>query len=185
MSSYRHSVVEREDDIEINERCIIIARRVYVKGKKTHAKGETFKQDNVGKEKERYHLSVDLISIKTLKDYDSMGRVGEFYLRVDGDKMLKSRFPHKGVIKIQKNQTFTSKADMNIWSEFKTVKVGKAAIVNLELILREMDHLKKDETIASQKIEVKLPSKTEYIILQDADENTKVKLRIQATRTRY
>ncbi len=31
----------------------------------------------------------------------------------------------------------------------------------------------------------KLTSKTEYIILQDADENTKVKLRIQATRTRY
>lgn len=76
-------------------------------------------------------------------------------------------------------------ADMNIWSEFKTVKTGKAAVVNLELILREMDHLKKDQTIASQKIEVKLPSKTQYIILQDKDENTKVKLRIQATRTRY
>ena len=125
------------------------------------------------------------MSIKTLKDYDSFGRIGEFYLRVDGDKTLKSRFPHKGVIKIQKNQVFTSKADMNIWSEFKTIKTGKASVVNLELILREMDHLKKDETIAKQKIEVKLPSKTQYIILQDADENTKVKLRIQATRTRY
>lgn len=125
------------------------------------------------------------MSVKTLKDYDSMGRIGEFYLRVDGDKTLKSRFPHKGVIKIQKNQTFTSKADMNIWSEFKTIKTGKSSVVNLELILREMDHLKKDQTIASQKIEVNLPSPTQYIILQDADENTKVKLRIQATRTRY
>jgi hypothetical protein len=30
-----------------------------------------------------------------------------------------------------------------------------------------------------------LPSKTEYVILQDKKENTKAKLRIQATRTRY
>ena len=125
------------------------------------------------------------MSLKTPKDYDSFGRVGEFYLRVDGEKTLKSRFPHKGVIKLQKNQTFTSKADMNIWSEFKTVKAGKSATVNLELILREQDHLKKDQTVASQKIQVVLPSKTEYIILQDNDEKTKAKLRIQATRTRY
>ena len=27
-------------------------RRMYVKGKKTHAKGESFTQDSVGKEKE-------------------------------------------------------------------------------------------------------------------------------------
>ncbi|KKM95596.1 hypothetical protein LCGC14_1186610 [marine sediment metagenome] len=74
---------------------------------------------------------------------------------------------------------------MNIWSEFKTIKAGTAAVVNLELILREMDHLKKEQTIASQKIEVSLPSTTQYIILQDKEENTKVKLRIQASRTRY
>ncbi|MHA1291556.1 MAG: hypothetical protein ACTSQJ_02680 [Promethearchaeota archaeon] len=160
-------------------------QRVYVKGKKTHAKGETFTQDNVGKEKERYHISVDLMSLKTLKDYDALGRVGEFYLRVDGDKMLKSRFPHKGVIKLQKNQTFTSKADMNIWSEFKTVRAGQETISHLKLILREQDHLKKDSTIAKQEIDIKLPSKTQYIILQDKDENTKAKLRIQAMRTRY
>ena len=125
------------------------------------------------------------MSIKTLKDYDTLGRVGEFYLRVDGAKMLKSRFPHKGQIKLQRNQVFTSKADMNIWSEFITKKKGKALVTKLKLILREMDHLKKDQTIATQDIEIKLPSKTAYIILQDKDENTKAKLRVQATRTRY
>jgi hypothetical protein len=162
-----------------------MGQRVYVKGKKTHAKGESFKQDSVGKEKERFHVSIDLMSLKTLTDYDSFGRVGEFYLRVDGAKTLKSRFPHKGEIKLQKNQTFTSKADMNIWSEFKTVRKGKANIVKLTLLLREKDHLKKDQQIAKQEIEIKLPSTTQYIILQDADEQTKAKLRIQATRTRY
>ncbi|MFX1258771.1 MAG: hypothetical protein ACFFAN_13000 [Promethearchaeota archaeon] len=159
--------------------------RYYRKGKKTYAKGESFKQDSVGKEKERFHISVDLMSLKTLKDYDTLGRVGEFYLRVDGAKMLKSRFPHKGVIKLKKNQTFTSKADMNIWSEFKTIRTGKENIVKLNLILREQDKLKKDQTIGEQEIEISLPEKTKYIILQDEKENTKAKLRIQATRTRY
>ena len=162
-----------------------MARRVYVKGKKTHAKGQTFTQDNVGKEKERFQVSVDLMSLKTLQDYDALGRVGEFYLRVDGDKMLKSMYPHKGVIKLAKNQTFTSKADMTIWSEFKTVRKGKTLVVKLDIILREKDHLKKDQKIAEQKIEIKLPQKTSYIILQDKEEKTKAKLRIQSTRTRY
>lgn len=158
---------------------------MYVKGKKTHAKDESFTQDNVGKEKERFQINIDLLSLKTRKDYDAMGRVGEFYLRIDGDKMLKSRFPHKGVLKLAKNQVFTSKADMTVWSEFRTVRKGKSLKVPLNLILREKDHLKKDSTIAEQKIEIELPEKTKYIILQDKDEDTKVKLRIQATRTRY
>ena len=162
-----------------------MARRVYVKGKKTHAKGEKFTQDNVGKEKERFQVSVDLMSLKTLKDYDALGRVGEFYLRIDGDKMLKSRYPHKGVIKLQRNQEFTSRADMTIWSEFKTVRKGKPLVVNLELILREKDHLKKDQEIGKQTIEIQLPEKTKYVIVQDKDEDTKAKIRIQATRTRY
>ena len=162
-----------------------MGQRVYVKGKKTHAKGQSFTEDNVGKEKERFHISVDLMSLKTLKDYDSFGSVGEFYLRIDGSKMLKSRFPNKGVMKIKKNQAFTSKADMTVWSEFKTVKTGKSSIVKLTLILREQDRLKKDQTIAKQDVEIKLPSVTQYIILQDKDEQTKAKLRIQATKTRY
>jgi len=77
--------------------------KIYVKGKKTHAKGETFKHDNVGKEKERFHISVNLMSLKTIKDYDVVGWVGEFYFRVDGPKALKSRFPFKGVIKLKKD----------------------------------------------------------------------------------
>ncbi|MBA7631435.1 hypothetical protein ES703_38966 [subsurface metagenome] len=86
---------------------------------------------------------------------------------------------------MQKNQEFTSRADMSLWSQFKTVRVDKPAVEKIKVILREMDHLKKDETIAEQEFEIKLPSKTQYVILQDEKENTKAKLRIQATRTRY
>lgn len=125
------------------------------------------------------------MSLKTLKDYDILGWRGEFYFKVDGPKVFKARFPNKGTIKLQKNQEFTSRADMSLWSQFKTVKVDKPAIEKLKVILREMDHLKKDETVAEQEFEIKLPSKTQYVILQDEKENTKAKLRIQATRTRY
>ncbi len=159
--------------------------RYYKKGKKTHAKGERFTQDNVGKEKERFLVSVDLMSLKTLKDYDSLGRVGEFYFKVDGAKTFKARFPNKGVIKLRKNQAFTSKADMTLWSEFKTVRTGKENILPLKILLREQDHLKKDSTIAELELEIDLPMKTKYVIIQDDKENTKAKLRIQATRTRY
>ena len=162
-----------------------MSRRIYVKGKKTHAKDQNFKQDNVGGEKERFFVSIELVSLKTLKDYDLLGVVGEFYFKIDGGKLFKSRFPDKGEIKLQKNQSFTSKADLSLWSQFITVRTGKKSTVEIEVILREMDHLKKDTTIASKKFEIKLPSKTAYIILDDEDENTKAKLRIQASKTRY
>ena len=125
------------------------------------------------------------MSLKTLKDYDIFGWRGEFYFKVDGPKVFKARFPNKGTIKLQKNQEFTSRADMSLWSQFKTVRVDKPAVEKIKVILREMDHLKKDETVAEQELEIKLPSKTQYVILQDEKENTKAKLRIQATRTRY
>ncbi|MHA1457937.1 MAG: hypothetical protein ACTSR5_18525 [Promethearchaeota archaeon] len=55
----------------------------------------------------------------------------------------------------------------------------------MKVILREKDPLKKDQEIASEEYEIRLPQKTAYVILQDKKERTKAKLRIQATRTRY
>ncbi len=162
-----------------------MSRRYYAKGKKTYAKDQSFEQDQLGKEKERYLISIDLMSLKTLKDYDLLGWRGEFYFKADGPKVFKSRFPNKGTIKLQRNQNFTSKADMNIWSQFKTVKVGREAVERITIILREQDHLKKDTTIAEEEYAINLPSKTQYVILQDDKEETKAKLRIQASRTRY
>lgn len=125
------------------------------------------------------------MSLKTLKDYDITGWIGEFYFKIDGDKLFKARWPDKGVIKLQKNQEFVSKADMSIWSEFKTVRIGKEKLVHLSVELREKDHLKKDQVIAKQEFDIKLPQPTDYVILQDQNEKTKAKLRIQSTKTRY
>ena len=125
------------------------------------------------------------MSLKTLKDYDILGWRGEFYFKVDGPKVFKARFPNKGTIKLQKNQEFVSRADMSLWSQFKTVRTEDPAVETIKVILREKDHLKKDQAVAEQEFQIKLPSKTQYIILQDEKERTKAKLRIQATRTRY
>jgi hypothetical protein len=162
-----------------------MSRRYYAKGKKTYAKDQNFEQDQLGEEKERYLISIDLMSLKTLKDYDILGWRGEFYFKADGPKVFKSRFPNKGYIKLQRNQNFTSKADMNIWSQFKTVRAGKEAVERVKIILREQDHLKRNSDIAKEEYEIILPSKTRYVILQDEKEQTKAKLRIQASRTRY
>lgn len=162
-----------------------MSRRYYAKGKKTYAKDQNFEQDQLGEEKERYLISIDLMSLKTLKDYDIMGWRGEFYFKADGPKVFKARYPNKGTIKLQRNQNFTSKADMNLWSQFKTVRAGAEAVERVKIILREQDHLKKDSTIAEEEFEIVLPSKTRYVILQDDKEITKAKLRIQASRTRY
>ena len=162
-----------------------MSRRYYAKGKKTYAKDQNFEQDQLGEEKERYLISIDLMSLKTLKDYDIMGWRGEFYFKADGPKTFKTRFPNKGYIKLQRNQNFTSKADMNIWSQFKTVRAGKEAVERIKIILREQDHMKRNSDIAEEEYEIELPSKTRYVILQDEKEQTKAKLRIQASRTRY
>lgn len=66
-----------------------MSRRYYAKGKKTYAKDQSFTQDNVGKEKERFLISIDLMSLKTLKDYDILGWRGEFYIKVMGLRSLK------------------------------------------------------------------------------------------------
>ncbi|MFW9773495.1 MAG: hypothetical protein ACFFBY_04450 [Promethearchaeota archaeon] len=125
------------------------------------------------------------MSLKTLKDYDILGWRGEFYFKIDGPKLFKARWPNKGTIKLQRNQEFTSKADMSLWSQFKTVRADKPTTEKIKVILRERDDLKKDHTVTEQEFEIKLPFPTQYVILQDEKENTKAKLRIQATRTRY
>ena len=98
---------------------------------------------------------------------------------------MKSRWPDKGTVKLAKNQSFTSKADMNLWTQFETIRTNEENTLTLEVELREQDALKKDKVIAKQEFQIRMPEKTKYIVLQDEKENTKAKLRIQSSRTRY
>jgi len=65
------------------------------------------------------------------------------------------------------------------------MNLNKLLIVDSIITRIFLDHLKKDSTIAEEEYVINLPSKTRYVILQDSKEETKAKLRIQASRTRY
>jgi hypothetical protein len=65
------------------------------------------------------------------------------------------------------------------------MNLNKSLIVDSIITRIFLDHLKKDSTIVEEEYVINLPSKTRYVILQDSKEETKAKLRIQASRTRY
>ena len=56
---------------------------------------------------------------------------------------------------------------------------------HIEQMTKEYGYDDTNDFLLSLGTDIKLPSKTDYIVLQDEKENTKAKLRIQASRTRY
>ncbi|MHA1682258.1 MAG: hypothetical protein ACTSUE_15075 [Promethearchaeota archaeon] len=158
-----------------------MGRRVYVKGKKTYAKGEGFAKEL--ERKGRYFLSIGLVSIGTIKDYDIGNRGSEFYFKV-GSIPYTNRVPQKGEIMLQKNQTFTTKQDMSLWNEFIQLEKGDTKQYKIKIGLYERD-IDKDDTIAKKELVINLGQPTQYIILQSKDGKTKAKLKISASTTRY
>ena len=160
-----------------------MVRLVHGPGK--HAKGESF-----SKEKERrgrYVVGVSLVSLKTIGRYD-VDRRNEFYFKVDGGKTFKNRVPNRGNIELRENQTFVVKSDdITLWSEFARFKDGDEKIIRVSIELREDDPLKagKIEKIGSIDLAIKCPSKTDYIMLDSDDGETKAKLKVYAKETRF
>ncbi|MHA1734431.1 MAG: hypothetical protein ACTSU5_21030 [Promethearchaeota archaeon] len=157
-----------------------MARKVVRVGyKKTHAKGQNFEV-----EKDRYKIHVQLVSLKTLADYD-IDWHGEFYFKVKGDPIHKRRVPDIGEIKLAKNQEFIPKPAVTLWNEHLTLREGDDRTRTIKVSMRERDVAKVDKRIASQEFTIKLPQKTQYVILQDDKEQTKAKLKISASRSRF
>ncbi|GAB4331107.1 MAG: hypothetical protein Kow0069_38710 [Promethearchaeota archaeon] len=158
-----------------------MARKVVRVGyKKTRAKGERFETEF----KDRYRITVTLVSLKTLKDYD-VDFTGEFYLRVKESAAHRSRTPNMGEIHLAKNQEITFNPQLTLWYEHVTRRQGEENARELKISLYERDPAKVDKKVASMRLVVKIPQKTEYIILQDEEEQTKAKLRVMCSRTRY
>jgi len=151
--------------------------------KKTGAKAQDLKQT---KNHDRYFINIGLVSIRTLKDYDLAGWTAEFYFRT-GKQPHVSRIPNKGSIQLEKNESFEPRDnDISLFTEFVKRKSGQSMKMEIPVKLFERDLLKKDQKIIDAKVLVNLASKkSEYIIIQDEDENTKVKLRVFAGATRY
>ena len=157
--------------------------RRYVKtSKNTHAEGENFSEEL--ERKGRYMVGISLVSIKTIGKHD-VDRTSEFYFKADAGEARKSRIPNKGCIELRMNQEFIAKSDQfTIWSEFIQFKDGDEKVVRVKVQLRDNDPLI-DDRLAEENFEIKCPSKTEYVILQDKKGITKAKLKIFAKKTRF
>ncbi|MFX1293266.1 MAG: hypothetical protein ACFFD2_00210 [Promethearchaeota archaeon] len=156
-----------------------MGRRIYIKGRKTYAKGETFELEK----KDRYYINISLLSLKTLKDYD-LGRGGEFYFKVRRKRKTR-RVPDRGEIFLMENQVFTARQDFSLWTEFLELEQGDEKNIELDIELFERDTVKMDKKIFDEKVKLDLGSQSKYIILEDEAKQTKAKLKISTPRTRF
>ena len=156
-----------------------MGKRIYVKGKRTHAAGEGF--DELEK-KNRYMVRVDLVSLKTIKKRDIAGTT-EFYFKT-GSLPHVNRVPAKGTVNLMINQSFTTQERINLWTEFLQLKKGDKRIYKLPVKLYDRD-LDKDDLIAKIELEIKLGAPGDYIMLESKDGKTEAKLYVAGVETRY
>lgn len=158
-----------------------MARRVYVKGKKTYAKGQA---PDLSKSN-RYQNIISLMSIRVedVHEANPMDRTGEFYFEMGGKGIGKHdyRIPFEGEINIKENMTYSAKQDFTLWISFvKSKDSGKT--IPIPIKVREADATR-DDTIVKAEIPLVLGSGTKYEVIKG--EGVTVKLKISSRKTRY
>lgn len=155
-------------------------RRVYVKGKKTYAKGQA---PDLSKSN-RYQNIISLMSIRVedVHEANPMDRIGEFYFEVGGKGVIKHdyRVPHQGTINIKENMTYSAKQDFTLWLEFD--ESDKAKTKQIPIKFKERDATR-DDTIIKAEIPVVYGSGTKYEVLKG--KGIAVKIKITSRKTRF
>ncbi|UCE14046.1 MAG: hypothetical protein JSV04_02440 [Candidatus Heimdallarchaeota archaeon] len=157
-----------------------MSRRVYVKGKKTYAKGQS---PDLSKSN-RYQNIISLMSIRVedVHEASPIDRTGEFYFEVGGKGTLKHdhRVPHQGTINIKENMTYSAKQDFTLWIEFD--ESDKAKTKQIPIKVRERD-ASRDDTIIKSEVPVVYGSGTKYEVLKG--EGIAVKIKVSSHKTRF
>ena len=157
-----------------------MARRIYVKGKKTYAKGQA---PDLSKSN-RYQNIISLMSIRVedVHEANPMDRTGEFYFEVGGKGIGRDRrIPYHGELHIKENMTYSAKQDFTLWISFDNSKeTGKT--IPIPIKVREADATR-DDTIIKVEIPLVFGSGTKYEVLKG--EGVTVKLKISSRKTRY
>lgn len=155
-------------------------RRVYVKGKKTYAKGQA---PDLSKSN-RYQNIISLMSIRVedVHEANPMDRTGEFYFEIGGKGLLKHdyRVPHQGTINIKENMTYSAKQDFTLWLEFDESKKAKTKPIPIKF--KEQDASRDDEIIKAE-IPIVYGSGTKYEVLKG--KGIAVKIKISSRKTRF
>jgi hypothetical protein len=157
-----------------------MSRRVYVKGKKTYAKGQAPDLS----ESDRYQNIISLMSIRVedVHERNPMDRTGEFYFEVGGKGLLKHdyRVPFHGEINIKENMTYTAKQDFTLWISFDEAEKEKTRSIPIKF--RERDATK-DDTIIKTEIPITFGSGSKYEVIKGP--GITIKLKISSRKTRY
>jgi hypothetical protein len=158
-----------------------MSRRVYVKGKRTYAKGQAPDLS----ESNRYQNIISLMSIRVedVHEKNPLDKTGEFYFEVGGKGLLKHdyRIPFEGNLSVPVNMTYTTKQDFTLWISFdESEESGKTMSVPIKL--RESDPTK-DDVIIKTEIPLVFGSGTKYEVIKG--EGVTVKLKISSHKTRF
>ncbi len=157
-----------------------MARRVYVKGKKTYAKGQA---PDLSKSN-RYQNIISLMSIRVedVHEASPIDRTGEFYFEVGGKGTLKHdhRVPQHGTVNIKENMTYSAKQDFTLFIEFDESEKAKTKPVPIKL--KEADAAR-DDTVFKTEVPVVYGSGTKYEVLKG--KGIAVKVKISSRKTRF
>ncbi len=157
-----------------------MSRRVYVKGKKTYAKGQA---PDLSKSN-RYQNIISLMSIRVedVHEASPIDRTGEFYFEVGGKGTFKHdyRVPHHGTVNIKENMTYSAKQDFTLFLEFDESEKAKTKPIPIKL--KEKDATK-DDTVFKTEVPVVYGSGTKYEVLKG--KGIAVKVKISSRKTRF
>ncbi|MFX0014353.1 MAG: hypothetical protein ACFFB2_08455 [Promethearchaeota archaeon] len=157
-----------------------MSRRVYVKGKRTYAKGQA---PDLSKSN-RFQNIISLMSIRVENVHEAspIDRIGEYYFEVGGKGALKHdyRVPHQGTINIKENMTYSTKQDFTLWLEFDESDEAKTKQIPIKL--KERDATRDDVVIKSE-IPIVYGSGTKYEVLKG--EGIAVKIKVSSHKTRF
>jgi len=149
-----------------------VVKKVY---KDTSAPGE---RDKI--EGNRYFLRIDLVSVKSEEEADTIGRDSEYYFEV-GSLTHRQRTPVKGTIHVQRNEVFKPNPYLTLYSEF--VESDEPKTLSIPFKIKERDPLKKDDIIVNTKLSIQLGQQKEFQVFKE--KGAKVKIAISALKTRF
>ncbi|MFW9779375.1 MAG: hypothetical protein ACFFE8_11025 [Candidatus Heimdallarchaeota archaeon] len=157
-----------------------MGRRVYVKGKKTYAKGQA--PDLSKSNRYQNIISLSSIRVEDVHETNPIDRTGEFYFQIGGKGIVKQdvRVPYEGTINVKENMTYTSKQDFTLWLEFDETSKAKTKAIPIKL--READ-ASKDDTVIKTDINLVYGSGTKHEVIKG--KGVTVKLKISSHKTRF
>ncbi|MHA1332227.1 MAG: hypothetical protein ACTSR2_14255 [Candidatus Hodarchaeales archaeon] len=143
-----------------------MSRRVYVKGKKTYAKGQA---PDLSKSN-RYQNIISLMSIRVEDVHEKNPLMKHDY-----------RIPFEGHLHIKENMTVTAKQDFTLWISYNESKEsGKTMPVPIKF--KEADPTR-DDVIFKTEVPIVFGSGTKYEVLKG--KGVAVKLKISSRKTRF